>query len=76
MTNIKLSAAQKRVMTWIGKGHAGRPSHGFAINVNGKRICNVDTMTALARMGLVKQDDQKQWVATKDGRELTNLLCL
>jgi Mn-dependent DtxR family transcriptional regulator len=44
--------------------------------VNGKRICNVDTMTALQRMGLVIQDDHRCWKATQAGREITKTLDL
>ena len=67
----KLTAAQKRVMSWLGKGWTGRPAHGSVIEVNGQRICNVDTMMALSRLGLVIKDGNGQWAATEAGKKLT-----
>lgn len=73
----KLTEAQRRVLTWLGKGWSSEPGSGSAILVNGKRICNVDTMMALERMGLVEQlyyDGRLQvgqWKATAEGRRLT-----
>lgn len=58
---------------------AGR-GHGMAIHVNGKRICNVDTLHALERLGLVEQlvvHSHKaigEWQATQAGRDLTGHL--
>ena len=54
MAQQKLSEAQRRVMKWLGYGWKSEPGAGMAIHVNGKRICNVDTMVALQRMGLVE----------------------
>ena len=54
----------------------------MAIHVNGKRICNVDTMRALERMGLVEQKyvggckAVGEWKATHAGKEITRQLCL
>lgn len=82
MTEIKLSDAQRRVMKWLGYGWESEPGAGMAIHVNGKRICNVDTMHALARMGLVEQKELAgrkligQWKATQAGRDLTGRFCL
>lgn len=50
---MKLTNAQKRVMMWLGKGWTSEPGAGTSIHVNGSRICNVDTLKALERMGLV-----------------------
>jgi len=72
----KLTDAQARVMKWIGKGWTGEPGAGSAVMVNGKRICNVDTMTALKRHGLVMQDELRRWVATAEGKALTKTLDL
>lgn len=66
----KLTAAQTRVMSWLGKGWTGRPAYGSVIEVNGQRICNVDTMTALSRLGLVIKGDDGQWAATENGKKL------
>lgn len=76
MAQQKLSAAQQRVMKWLGYGWQAQPGAGASIMVNGQRVCNVDTMTALKRAGLVEQDDQRCWKATDEGRSLTARLCL
>lgn len=80
--HIKLSSAQSRVMQWLGNGWTSEPGAGMAIKVNGKRICNVDTMFALKRMGLVEQimvngrEAVGQWQATVDGKALAHRLGL
>lgn len=82
MAKPKLSEAQRRAMKWLGYGWTSEPGAGMAIHVNGKRICNVDTMFALQRMGLVEQLEERgrklvgQWKATQDGSNLARLLCL
>ena len=78
----KLSEAQRRVMKWLGYGWVSEPGSGMAIHVNGKRICNVDTLFALKRMGLVEQvvfngiEQIGEWKATQSGHDLTARLCL
>lgn len=82
MAEQKLSEAQRRVMKWLGYGWESEPGAGMAIHVNGKRICNVDTMHALERMEMVEQKviaGRKavgQWKATTTGKELARRLCL
>ncbi len=84
MANPKLSEPQRRVMKWLGYGWTSEPGAGMAIHVNGKRLCNVDTMVALQRLGLVEQLDGPgpngklvgQWKATEEGSALTRRLCL
>ncbi len=84
MAEIKLTEAQRRVMKWLGYGWTSGPGAGMAIHVNGKRICNADTMFALQRHGLVEQLDGPgpngklvgQWRATAEGSALTRRLCL
>lgn len=82
MAEIKLTEAQRRVMKWLGHGWESEPGAGMAIHVNGKRICNVDTMFALQRHGLVEQLQAHgrnlvgQWKATEAGAALTRRLCL
>ena len=77
-----LTDAQRRVMKWLGYGWESVPGAGMAIHVNGKRICNVDTLYALERMGLVEQKALAgrklvgEWKATEAGRQLTGQLCL
>lgn len=46
---MKLIEAQSRVLKWLGHGWESEPGSGMAIHINGKRICNVDTMHALCR---------------------------
>ena len=80
MTEIKLSDAQLRVLKWLGNGWKSEPGAGMAIHVNGKRICNVDTMFALMRAGLVEQvlvhgrEAIGQWQVTEAGKALAGRL--
>lgn len=76
MADPKLSTAQKRVMKWLGRGWEAFPGCGVTVLVNGQRICNVDTITALIRIGLVEKTETPSWKATQEGRELTGRLCL
>ena len=82
MGKVKLTDAQKRVMKWLGHGWESEPGAGMAIHVNGKRICNVATLFALQKMGLVEQITRDsllrvgEWKATEDGKELTRRLCI
>jgi hypothetical protein len=72
MKNLKLSPAQQRVMLWLSQGWSARISHGSVVEINGKRICNVDTMKTLVRLGLVeRQTNAPYWMATADGRKLS-----
>lgn len=72
----KLTEAQKRVMGWIGKGWQTVPGPGSSVMVNGKRICNIDTMMALYRAGLASKDDQGCWSATESGKSIAAQLGL
>jgi hypothetical protein len=72
----KLSAAQERVMSFMGHGWTAYPGGGCSISINGARICNIDTMMSLSRMGLVVSDADRSWKATEKGRELTHTLNL
>lgn len=79
---MKLTEAQRRVLKRLGHGWESEPGAGMAIHVNGKRICNVDTMHALLRLGLVEQKEVGgrkrvgEWKATQAGRNITGTLCL
>lgn len=66
----KLSPTQTRVMDWISRGWGARASHGSAVEINGQRVCNVDTMAALSRHGLVVREENGYWRATDAGRKL------
>lgn len=82
MTQSNLSEAQRRVLKWLGYGWSSEPGAGVAIHVNGKRICNVDTMFALQRQGFVEQIERNglklagQWKATEAGAALARKLHL
>lgn len=79
---MKLTEAQRRVLKWLGHGWESEPGAGMAIHVNGQRICNVDTMVALSRLGFVEQKMTGghkavgEWKATQAGRDITGRLCL
>lgn len=64
----KLSEAQQRVLKWLGKRWTAMPGQGAAIMLNGKRLCNVDTMQALNRLGYAERDGNGCWNATEAGR--------
>lgn len=68
----KLTSTQLRVMHWLSQGWGARVSSGSAVEVNGERICNVDTMTSLVRMGLAERETRAPyWMATAEGRKLS-----
>jgi hypothetical protein len=73
---MRLSQTQLKVMRWVGKGWSALPGAGSAVMVNGRRVCNVDTMHALERHGLVQQDDARCWAATDQGKEFARSLGL
>lgn len=72
----KLTDAQIRVMKWLGNGWRTEPGPGSTVIVNGARVCNTDTMTALQRAGLVSQDSDRRWSATDAGKALCEQLKL
>lgn len=72
----KLTEVQRRVMAYVGRGWSARVSHGSAIEVNGKRVCNLSTIMVLHRKGLVAKDQNGLWIATESGKILTHRLAL
>ena len=59
-------------MDWLSQGWGARVSSGAAVEVNGERICNVDTMTVLVRLGLAERKSRPPyWMATAAGRKLS-----
>lgn len=56
-TRKSLSPVQRRVMDLLHHGWITQPGDGASIYINGKRVCNVDTMMALQRKGLVERVD-------------------
>lgn len=61
-----LSKAQNRVMTLLSRRWTAE-TVGGSIHINGKRVCNIDTMTVLVRLGLIAKDSQWIWKATASG---------
>ena len=72
----KLSEAQRRVLSWIGKGWRTEPGPGNSIMVNGKRTCGTDTMMSLYRLGFAQKVDLNCWAATPGGVAETKRLGL
>lgn len=68
---IKLTEPQKRVMEWMSKGWPATIYGRNGIAINGKHVCNIDTITALINAGLVEADGKWQWKATVAGRAWT-----
>ncbi len=65
----RLSAVQAKVMTYLSQRWSARVAHGSAVHINGARVCNVDTMSALERLGLVERaPGTGEWTATPAGR--------
>lgn len=62
----KLTRKQQEVMEWINGGWTLIQSRGLVIEVNGKRICNYDTIDALIKMGLVVESER--WSFKKKDR--------
>lgn len=57
----RLSATQKRVIQLLDGGWETEPRSGMSITIHGKRVCNVDTMNALHRLGLVERISVGRW---------------
>lgn len=55
----------------MSKGWPATMNGGHSIDINGKRVCNIDTITALIKAGLVEEDGRWCWKATAAGREWT-----
>jgi len=72
----ELTEAQKRVMSWIGKGWHARRSHGSVIEVNGKRLCNANAMMALYCKEFAQQAAADAWTAPDTGKNLVAQLGL
>lgn len=59
-------------MHWLSQGWGARTYCGNAVEINGERVCNVDTMTVLVRLGLAERETQPPcWIATEEGRKLS-----
>lgn len=68
-STLKLTAPQRKVLKWLQGGWEAQKANGSAIHINGKRICNIDTITALKRAGLVEERGDYYFAITSAGRE-------
>lgn len=69
MKTKHLTEAQERVMALMSRRWPAEMSGtgSLSVNINGQRVCNVDTMTVLERLGLVERDTRWTWKATAAG---------
>ncbi len=68
---MRLTPKQREVMRWLLEGGRGTPGPGTFVEVNGRRLCCVPTMEALARKALVARDAATgTWTATEAGKAL------
>lgn len=70
-----LTAAQLRLMRWLSQGWSAELANGEAVNVNGSRVCNLDTIASLERRSLVEPAGRHCWRATAAGKALRDLFC-
>lgn len=64
------SDAQRRVMKWLTKGWRAHCVRGSAVEINGERVCNLDTIIALKKRGIVSNETRWTYMATELGREM------
>lgn len=65
---MKLSPAQSRVMTLMSQNRSARKNPlGCAVYIDDKRVCNIDTMWVLERLGLVHRNARCLLRATDAG---------
>ena len=63
-------------MKSLAYGWTTERRHGSTIYVNGKKVCNTDTMMALQRAGFVEQVSNFEWKATEAGKQAAKVLGL
>lgn len=62
-----LTPTQAKVMAWLIGGHQPHIHAGASVHVNGKRVCNLDTMNALEKRGFAEKVGRYQWRITLAG---------
>lgn len=68
----KISETQQRVLQLLNKGLPAQLSRGSAVEIDRKRVCNLDTMRALVRLGYAKQiTSPPMWMSTEIGRQIS-----
>ena len=63
--SVKLSPKQEEVMSWLRNGHRAYIEGVSVVYINGKKVCNLDTMAALERRGLIVRSGQWGWEAAR-----------
>lgn len=65
---VKLTKKQAEVMKWVDGGHQIIRTSLLlgSFEVNGKKLCNLDTIKALEKLGLIKQIGQRTWYRTEE----------
>jgi hypothetical protein len=66
----KLSSTQTAVMTWMSRGWKAYSAGGTRIEINGKPVGTLATMTSLEGLGLVTKLGVSAWEVTDAGRAL------
>jgi hypothetical protein len=66
---MKLSKTQIKVMSMLCHRWEAYSGGSCSVEINGKRVCNVDTMRVLLKLGLVTKTDNHTWAATAAGLE-------
>lgn len=68
MRKVRLTSAQARVLELLKAGKTAGPGNGSAVQIDGARVCNTDTMATLERLKLViRNPEDRTWKATKAG---------
>lgn len=53
----------------MAKGWAANLRYGSVVYINGSKACNLSTIEALVKAGLIQSDGKNGWKATEQGRE-------
>jgi hypothetical protein len=64
-----LTDAQQRLMNWLAQGWTAHQEAVTTIHINGRRVCNLDTMVALEKRGFVHRSSKWEWKATPAGKK-------
>jgi predicted transcriptional regulator len=56
-------------MSYMAKGWAANLRYGSVVYINGSKACNLSTIEALVKAGLIQSDGKNGWKATEQGRE-------
>lgn len=79
----RLTQTQLQVMKWLGKGWRSEAGAGQNVMVNGRKVCTMQTMQSLQKLGLVEVEPNTpisptgipwSWQATESGKALVKEL--